>query len=59
MIYTICSGKLSGNFKAMKELNKRLKKLNTIIDRKIVQGLDYKKEAKEHKDILYFIKLNA
>jgi len=43
----------------MKLLKKRLAKLNEIIDLKIIMGKSYSKEAKEHADILYFLKNNS
>lgn len=35
-----------------KQLKKQLEALNEIIDRKIVRGVSYSKEAREHKYVL-------
>ncbi len=36
----------------MKHISKELKKINEIIDFKILHGLNYKEETKRHKDLL-------
>ncbi len=36
----------------LKALNKEIQKLNYIIDRKILDDADYKKEARRHKALL-------
>ena len=35
-----------------KEINKEIKKLNDSIDRKILKGRSYKKEARRHRELL-------
>ncbi len=36
----------------LKALNKEIQKLNEVIDRKILEDMDYHKEAKRHKKLL-------
>ena len=39
-----------------KEINKEIKTLNNRIDKKIVKGRSYEKEARRHKDLLITLK---
>ena len=40
----------------IKELQKELAKLNSIIDMKIIKGLSYKKESRRHKFLISQLK---
>ena len=42
----------------LKALNAEIQKLNEIIDRKIIQEYDYRKEARRHKALLAQIRRN-
>lgn len=39
-----------------KEINKEIQVLNNKIDKKIIKGRSYEKEARRHKDLLYTLK---
>lgn len=39
-----------------REIERRIGTLNRAIDRKIIMGKPYKKQAKEHKDLYYYLK---
>ena len=43
----------------VKMLEKEMEKLNRVIDRKILRGEDYRKEARDHKLILKKIRYNT
>lgn len=43
----------------LKMLEKEIQKLNKIIDQKIIRGLDYSKEARDHRLILRKVKYNT
>ncbi len=49
--YSLTKG-LMNKTTLLKELNRELKKLNTVIDTKIVRGCSYEKEARRHRDLL-------
>jgi predicted unusual protein kinase regulating ubiquinone biosynthesis (AarF/ABC1/UbiB family) len=36
----------------LKALNSEIQKLNEVIDRKIIQDMDYRREARRHKTLL-------
>jgi hypothetical protein len=43
----------------VKMLEREIEKLNRVIDRKILKGEDYRKEARDHKLILKKIRYNT
>lgn len=43
----------------LQDILKRMEYLNKIIDRKIIAGFPYKREAQEHKALLYYLKANS